>query len=980
MTGDKTQTNVRIGSGGTSYPVHLLRKKEVEQTGLYVRSTRIALGATYATSNTLALLSVRSNSFFGDREALRLLKKKIIPGMVAATPPGKTIRVWIPGCGTGEESYTIAMLFLERILELNTDVGLQIFATDIEPDAIATARSGIYPAAIQDQIPPALLRRYFKREGNQFRIVPKLRETVVFSTHNLLVNVPFSRLDLISCRNVFSNLSDDAQNSILLLFHFALRRDGILFVRAAESLVRNSIYFEPISEVSWASRQMDRSLRTEIAPLDTDPACLAPSSAVPIAIGRSARDMALQYLIEGHIPASALVNEENIALHFFGPIHRYVDTPKDDAIQDLIGSLKPGLRSALTKALRRAARGTKASAVARLEPRKDGAGGVIVQVVPLHIGGANFRLVSFLNTPGSRASTAIGLQLTDAVTDLERAVTHRREAEAQLDILVAEHSLLRENYAAALEELESTRIELQTLRIQHQATAAEYQQAADDFENILSSSGIPTLFLDDTLRVRFLSQTAQDVFGLADTDIGRSLADILSNFNSPDLLEMSRAVLSDFIPVQYDLKTSIGIWYSCRVTPYRKKDGQVKGVVLKFFDITALKRAEVALNSEKIRAEAASVAKSRFLAAASHDLRQPLQTLRILQELLLPATKDGESRELVVSSLNALTAMSGLLNTLLDINQLEAGVIHPAVVDFTVGQLLQRLNSEFTFHANGRGLELRMVPCNLAIRSDPRLLEDMIRNLLSNAMKYTRSGRVLFGCRRRANTLSIEVWDTGVGIPEGQLKAIFLEYHQIEGPRRDGNRGLGLGLAIVKKLANLLGHKVSVRSRVGHGSVFSIEVMLAPPVTIFTANKVNEPLQPARFRKGNILIVEDELDVRKSYERLLQSIGHQTTATADGDEAIARVADPSYRPDLVIADYSLPGDWNGVQLAARLRKTIGYNVPTVILTGDISMETLREISKRHLIQRSKPLPADDLCALVQSLLGQQGLPRIHPAH
>ena len=258
------------------------------------------------------------------------------------------------------------------------------------------------------------------------------------------------------------------------------------------------------------------------------------------------------------------------------------------------------------------------------------------------------------------------------------------------------------------------------------------------------------------------------------------------------------------------------------------KDDRIKGVVITFADITARKQAEDALNAAKLQAESANLGKSRFLAAASHDLRQPLQTLTFLQGLLARKLKDKDALQLVTRSEEALTAMAGMLNTLLDINQLEAGVIRPGIVDFPINDLLERLKTEFAYHTQTRRLGWRVLPCRLAVRSDPRLLEQMIRNLLSNAVKYTEQGRILLGCRRRGNKLRIEVWDTGLGIPEGQLRAIFEEFHQVDNPARELNRGLGLGLAIVQRLGDLLGHTIDVRSRQGRGSVFAIEVALAP--------------------------------------------------------------------------------------------------------------------------------------------------------
>ncbi len=226
------------------------------------------------------------------------------------------------------------------------------------------------------------------------------------------------------------------------------------------------------------------------------------------------------------------------------------------------------------------------------------------------------------------------------------------------------------------------------------------------------------------------------------------------------------------------------------------------------------------------QAELASIAKSRFLAAASHDLRQPLQTLALLQGLLATVVEGDKARNLVARLDETLGAMSGMLNTLLDINQIDAGIVHPEIVSFPVSDLLDRLKGEFTYHAQAQGLELRVVPSGVTINSDPRLLEQMIRNLLSNALKYTPHGKVLLGCRRHGGNLSIEVWDTGIGIPEEELQSIFEEYRQLDNAARERKRGLGLGLSIVQRLGNLLGHRLSVRSHPGKGSVFAIEVEL----------------------------------------------------------------------------------------------------------------------------------------------------------
>jgi two-component system, chemotaxis family, CheB/CheR fusion protein len=234
-------------------------------------------------------------------------------------------------------------------------------------------------------------------------------------------------------------------------------------------------------------------------------------------------------------------------------------------------------------------------------------------------------------------------------------------------------------------------------------------------------------------------------------------------------------------------------------------------------DITERKHAAEALEAAKRQAEHANVGKSRFLAAASHDLRQPLQTISLLRELLAKKVKDETSLALVGRLDETVSTMSSMLDTLLDINQLEAGVVRREMIDFPINTVLEHLRTQFIFHAAAHGLGWRVVPNSLSVRSDPRLLEQMIRNLLSNAVKYTNEGKILLGCRRRGEKLRIEVWDTGSGIPEEELQAIFEEFHQLDNPARERSKGLGLGLAIVERLADLLGHAVDVRSRPGQG-------------------------------------------------------------------------------------------------------------------------------------------------------------------
>jgi two-component system CheB/CheR fusion protein len=329
------------------------------------------------------------------------------------------------------------------------------------------------------------------------------------------------------------------------------------------------------------------------------------------------------------------------------------------------------------------------------------------------------------------------------------------------------------------------------------------------------------------------------------------------------------------------------------------------------------------------------------------------------------------AKELVEKLDQTLGAMSGMLNTLLDINQIEAGVVHPEIVVFPMSEILDRLRDEFTYLARAQDLRFTVVSCSLSITSDPRLFEQMMRNLISNALKYTRKGRVLVGCRRREGLLSIEVWDTGIGIAEKNLASIFDEYHQVDNDARERSRGLGLGLSIVQRLADLLNHRVRVHSLPGKGSVFAIEATLPPtddPAPPGPAPKAVEAPAEDAIRKGKILVIEDDPDLQDLLGVLLKDAGHRVATASDAAGALDYVAEGGLRPNVILADYNLPNGVTGLRAIGRIREKLRHKVPAIILTGDISAETLREVALHDCVQLNKPVKLPRLAQLIQDLL------------
>jgi two-component system, chemotaxis family, CheB/CheR fusion protein len=519
-------------------------------------------------------------------------------------------------------------------------------------------------------------------------------------------------------------------------------------------------------------------------------------------------------------------------------------------------------------------------------------------------------------------------------------------------------------------EMQSINEGLTTLNGELEETLERQRATSDDLQNVLYSTNVATIFLDVDLNIRFFTPATRLLFNVRPIDIGRPLSDMTCQAVDETLLADAKKVLQALEPVEREIEARSGAWYLRRILPYRTQVGEIEGVVITFADITHRKEAADALSEARMEADAANAAKSRFLAAASHDLRQPLQTLVLLQELLAKVVEGDKAKKLVTRVEQTVSGMSGMLNALLDINKIEAGTVRAEVISFRIDAVLERLKAELGYQAEAQGIALHVVPCSLSVRSDPRLLEQMIRNLLANALKYTKKGRVLLGCRRHKGMLRIEVWDSGVGIPDDKFQEIFEEYRQLDNAARNRSLGLGLGLSIVKQLGALLDHPVSVRSQLGKGSVFSIEVRQSLEQIFGVQALVHGNVASA----VTVLIVEDDSEVRSVLEIGLNVEGYRVAGACDGPTALSMIEDGVLRPDLILSDYNLPNGMNGLQVAAKLQEKLGGPVPVIILTGDISTEALRDIAQQKCVHLNKPASLGQLTTVIRRLLVPKAIP------
>ncbi len=393
-------------------------------------------------------------------------------------------------------------------------------------------------------------------------------------------------------------------------------------------------------------------------------------------------------------------------------------------------------------------------------------------------------------------------------------------------------------------------------------------------------------------------------------------------------------------------------------------------------DLTDRKRFEAQLIVARQAADAAreiadraNEGKSRFLATASHDLRQPLQTIELLNGTLRRRVTDRYAIEALSQQEQAIGAMSRLLNALLDISKLESGAIRPEPTDFAVAAIFEELRTEFAGIAAGKGLRLEVENCRDVVYSDPSLVEQILRNLVSNAVKYTRDGWVRLRCLQDAALVRIEVLDTGVGIPADRLPYIYDEFYQIGVPHNCSRDGYGLGLSIVHRLVQLLTLKLDVRSEVGKGSAFSLilpaskcQAVFAPEEAMESKISVSPPIGECR-----VLLVEDNPAVRSATSLLLELEGYHVTAVASRSEALVHVRNGN-GVDLLITDYHLNDGETGTQVIAALRERLGDSLRAVLATGDTTSAIKRLPRDPYLRIASKPINADELLTLIRALL------------
>ena len=962
-------------------------------------------------------LFITVTRFFRDPDVFHALVHTVFPRMMKDRPRGTAIRIWTPGCATGEEAYSILIAlteFVEAAKSGRDDVAIQLFATDANVASIARARAGRYPESIALDVSPERLRRFFVKVDGQYQVIKSLRDLAVFAVHNVVTDPPFSRLDLLTCRNVLIYLGPDLQKRVLPIFHYALKPTGFLLLGNAETPGTFSDLFVPVdkthriyarrpgpprADLGWTRGERRRS--ADDARHETMEPAHAPQA---LELDREAD----RILLAKYAPAGVVVNDDLEVLHVRGRTGPYLEMPSGAASFNLLKMLREGLLVDVRAAVKRA-RTTGAPV------RKDGAqvrrnGGLVrvnIAVIPLRAStargaapGAFLVLFEDGRSPAVSASQrkgagrvklrgqertmqALRAELTSTKEYLQAIINEREAANEELKSASEELQSTNEELQSTNEELETSKEELQsvneelgTVNDELQARNAELGSLNSDLANILSSVTIPLVIVGSDLRIRRFTGMANHVLNVVPTDVGRSILDIRWKIELEDVEQVLLGVIGTLTVWERDVQDQDGHWYSVRVLPYRSVDNTIDGAVMAFIDVDARRQLENEVQRRADDFEHVSVMKDEFLALLSHELRTPLTAIlgwtRLLRSGKLDSVRSAQAVEVIERN---TWLQARLIEDLLDVSRIIAGKLRVERRPIALRDV-----AEAAVEAHRPAANAKRVQFDAALGSDPaRVLGDSTRlqqavgNLLSNALKFTpEGGSIEVRLTRAESRIELQVRDTGEGIAADLLPHLFERFRQAESSIIRPHAGLGLGLALTRSLVEQ--HEGTIRAESpgpARGATFTVILPAAPlgmEAGTVEHERAKRLVAPHALAGIRVLVVEDHDDTREFVATVLAQYGAEVTTVTSARTAVA--AFERAKPHVVVSDIAMPGEhgYSLIQTVRALPPEQGGRVPVLALTAYVRPEEReRALAAGYNQHLAKPIDPIELASAVAQL-------------
>lgn len=808
------------------------------------------------------LISV--TSFFRDTKAFEDIKA-ILAGLLETKRPGDSIRIWVPACATGEEAYSFAMMLTDLLGDSVRSYKIQVFATDIDLDAMRHARKGTYSASTVEALDKAYVSKYFDALGPHYQIKKPIREMVVFARQDLIKDPPFVKVDIVSCRNVLIYFNPDLQDKIFQVFHYALNPDGHLFLGKSESVGRCADLFRTIKASSKIFQKRMGGARNSNPVFGAFRPKLPDATETILPLGGTTIENVIRDgFVTACMPPSVAINENLDILFYHGDVDAFIRFPQGRPNQNLGKLIADDFRIDLRALVHRAketgnvAQGTRrqlrtrdGDMQARLVIRPLPAEGIpeaiflasCEKIEPAADGGAE----QFPAAPGSdirlieleQELTATREHLQTVVEELETSNEELQALNEEMQAANEELQSSNEELETSNEELQSTNEELTTVNEELQVRTSELGAANADLQNIQDNVGFPMLVVDKGLRITRFTPQAARLFGLLPSDAGQVITAVPSQFHIRGLRSTLMTVVSSGLAHE-EIMEADGRIYRIGIVPYRDLREETAGAILTFLDETAIRSTQrdleetvqslritqSDLSAAKEAAEAASRAKSEFLANMSHELRTPLNAVlgfaQIMADEMWGEIGNARYKEYIEIIVNSGQHLLSLISQVLDMSVIEAGraIMREGTVNLqdVITSSMRLLSSQ----AEESEVELTVsVPTNLPqIRGDLTAIHRVLLNLLGNALKFTGAGgSVTLTASVDQNGVTICVKDTGIGIKPADLERVLMPFEQ-GGQRvlRREREGVGLGLPISKSLMELHGGTLNIESIEGKGT------------------------------------------------------------------------------------------------------------------------------------------------------------------
>ncbi len=968
---------------------------------------------------------IHVTGFFRDPDAFEAVTRKIFPKLLKDRPPGSPIRIWIPACSTGEEVYSLAILLLEYLGDRSSTTPVQIFASDISESAIQKARVGEYSESISREVSPERLNRFFTRtDAGNYKVSKSIRDICLFSRHDVTVDPPFVKIDLISCRNLLIYFTAALQKQVIPIFHYALCPQGFLWLGRSETIGGFSNLFSLVDKQNkiYARKNAPIALSLQFPASTYVPGkqeTIKPRSfARPAMDAQKLADLALQAEYPG-----VLINEEMEILQFRGRTVPFIEPAAGAASYHLLKMARPDFTPDL-RALIQAAK--KQNAPARKEGLrfKDGRRVVtfnlkIIPVKPSSASKERYYYVLFENAAEAEEPKSSGVtrgrnkeaakkrsgrssdphlaELEQELTsnqEYQRALIERYEA-TQEDLTTANEELqsaneelqsTNEELETAKEELQSSNEELTTVNDELQSRSVEQVQLSNDLLNLLGSVEIPILMLDNDHRIRRFTPLAGRVLNLIPTDVGRPIGDLKLNFSSPgitlDLDQLVSEVLETIESKEVEVQDRQGRWFRLQVRPYRTIDSRIDGAVLALVDIDVLKQGLKEVKAAREEADKANRGKDMFLATLSHELRTPLTSILSWAEMIGKGKLDSEKVNKGIKIIEESGKIQAqLINDLLDVSRIIAGKLSLELREVNPSTLIHGAIEAVRSTAELKSIQIETAFDSTigTVMADPVRLQQVFWNLLTNAVKFSAPGSKVFiklekhkGKKDEHAQAMIQVVDSGKGIDPEFLPEIFNRFSQEDSSSIRVHGGLGLGLAIVRNLVELHGGTIRAESQGDQrGATFTVLLPLKskhplPEPRIHSDKSMSDEIRLDGIR---VLIVDDEFNTRGVFTEMLRSVGAETQAASSAREGFELLQ--QFKPDVLVSDIAMPEE-DGYSLVRRIRAlspSQGGLTPAIAVTAYAGADDARHaLSGGFQAHLAKPLEARRLFEMIARLV------------